>query len=170
MTVNIIETVKEPVKVFHSVDEFNTYYAKNKEKMDLQTTQILNKLYRIDGYHITKVRAHDGLSLKKWDGPRYIKNDDIPKLQIALSTAEQIEQMNDILNDHENQLRILASLSKKSSGPSEEDFDEQIATILNQIEPVKVIPKLMKDVDFLTKEVNQIKITLDKLIKFVNNE
>jgi hypothetical protein len=169
MAVNIIETVKEPAKIFHTVDEFNTFYAKNKEKMDKQTTHILNKLYQIDGYHITKVRAHEGLSLKKWDGPRYLIYDDIPKLQMALSTSEQIDQIHETLNEHERMLRGLAN--KKSSGPSEDDIDEindQIAMIMVQIEHVKVIPKLMKDVDLLTKELAQFRVKMNETIKYVN--
>jgi archaellum component FlaC len=165
MAVNIIETVKEPTKIFHTVDEFNTFYSKNKEKMDQQTTHILNKLYHIDGYHITKVRAHEGLSLKKWEGPRYIKNDDMPKLQIAVSAAEQLAQMNETLSEHENQIR---SLYKKASSFSPDDIDQmndQIAMIMDQIEPIKVIPKLMKDVDLLTKDVIQLKATLTKEVK-----
>ncbi len=47
------------LKNFNSVDEFNLYYTKHKDEMDILTTQKLNKLYKIDGYRITKKDTRD---------------------------------------------------------------------------------------------------------------
>lgn len=63
MQIKIIEPIKEFSKVFNSPDEFNLWYTKNKDEMDNMTTHKLNKLYKIEGYRITKIK--NVLMLKK---------------------------------------------------------------------------------------------------------
>lgn len=63
MQIKIIEPIKEYSKVFNSPDEFNLWYTKNKDEMDNMTTHKLNKLYKIEGYRITKIK--NVLMLKK---------------------------------------------------------------------------------------------------------
>lgn len=41
-------------KRFDSVEDFNEYYTKHKAEMDSMTTQRLNKLFTIEGYHIVR--------------------------------------------------------------------------------------------------------------------
>ena len=55
----VINEVQEETKSFKSIIEFDAYYRDHKEEMEKQTTQLLNKLYKIevpDGsvYRITK--------------------------------------------------------------------------------------------------------------------
>ena len=55
----VINEVQQETKTFKSIAEFDAYYQKNKDDMEKQTTQLLNKLYKIeqpDGslYRITK--------------------------------------------------------------------------------------------------------------------
>lgn len=67
--IEILGKIQNYLKVFKSIDEFNLYYAKNKEEMDNMTTQKLNKLYLInvsdDGnkkyikYKITRKETRD---------------------------------------------------------------------------------------------------------------
>lgn len=57
--IQVVNEVQEETKIFRSIPEFDAYYQKHKEQMDKQTTQYLNKIYKIettDGneYKITK--------------------------------------------------------------------------------------------------------------------
>ena len=63
MTLKIIEPIRDYLKVFSSADEFNIWYTKNKDEVDLLTTNNLNKMYKIQGYRITKIKGV--LMLKK---------------------------------------------------------------------------------------------------------
>lgn len=64
MDLKIIEPIKNHLKEFKTVDEFNLYYSKNKEEIDSMTTHKLNKMYFINGYRITKIKGK--LCLKKY--------------------------------------------------------------------------------------------------------
>ena len=63
MALKIIEPIRDYLKVFNSPDEFNIWYTKNKDEVDSLTTNRLNKLYKIQGYRITKIK--NVLMLKK---------------------------------------------------------------------------------------------------------
>ena len=63
MDLKIIKPVEKYIKEFESPEEFNVFYAKNKEEIDSQTTHKLNKQYHIKGYVITKIKGE--LCLKK---------------------------------------------------------------------------------------------------------
>ena len=57
MDLKVIEPIKNYIKEFISPVEFNLWYAKHKEEVDSLTTHKLNKLYKIDGYRITKIKG-----------------------------------------------------------------------------------------------------------------
>ena len=63
MSLKIIEPIKQYLKVFNSPDEFNIWYTKNKDEVESLTTHKLNKMYKIEGYRITKIK--NVLMLKK---------------------------------------------------------------------------------------------------------
>ena len=63
MDLKIIKPVEKYLKEFESPEEFNVFYAKNKDDIDSQTTHKLNKQYHIKGYVITKIKGE--LCLKK---------------------------------------------------------------------------------------------------------
>ena len=63
MTIKIIEPIRDYLKVFNSPDEFNIWFTKNKDEIESLTTHKLNKLYKINGYRITKIKGI--LMLKK---------------------------------------------------------------------------------------------------------
>ena len=59
MNLKVINELRDEVKQFKSVEEFDLYYQKNKDAMNSCTTQYLNKVYKINGsdgteYRITK--------------------------------------------------------------------------------------------------------------------
>ena len=76
--INELKVINENInesKVFKSVEEFNLFYQKNIEQMKTQTTNYLNKIYKIitnDGneYRITKRNCTDG---KRLNGDIYLK-------------------------------------------------------------------------------------------------
>lgn len=57
MSLKIVEPIREYLKEFETVDEFNKYYIKHKSDIDSQTTHTLNKKYHIKGYRITKIKG-----------------------------------------------------------------------------------------------------------------
>ena len=57
MELKVIEPIKNYIKEFNSPVEFNLWYAKHKEEVDSLTTHKLNKLYKIEGYRITKIKG-----------------------------------------------------------------------------------------------------------------
>ena len=63
MDVKVVEPIRTPMKEFNSVDEFNLFYHNHKDEMMSTTTHRLNKMYKINGYRITKIRGE--LCLKK---------------------------------------------------------------------------------------------------------
>ena len=87
MDLKIIEPIKNYLKEFKNVDEFNLYYSKNKEEIDSMTTHKLNKMYHIDGYRITKIKGK--LCLKKYEG----QNKDSEKVDTSeISEKERTSQ------------------------------------------------------------------------------
>ena len=57
MEMKIIEPIRKPLKEFENPDEFNMYYHKHKDEIDNQTTHMLNRKYKINGYKITKLKG-----------------------------------------------------------------------------------------------------------------
>ena len=93
MDLKIIKPVEKYLKEFESPEEFNVFYAKNKDEVDSQTTHKLNKQYHIKGYVITKIKGE--LCLKK---PWIKKNNnsqssnDFSALQVEMSSlSERLE-------------------------------------------------------------------------------
>jgi len=60
---NIIGPAQRCVKAFDTLQEFDTWYFRHKHRVESQTTDILNKMYSIPGYRITKRKGV--LSLKR---------------------------------------------------------------------------------------------------------
>ena len=135
--INELKVINDNVnesKVFKSIEEFNLFYQKNIEQMKTQTTNYLNKIYKIitnDGneYRITKRNCTDG---KRLNGDIYLKkvgntitktleNDNI-KADISLMKeslnefTEQINQLsnkNKILEEHINKLSKVVDQQSK---------------------------------------------------------
>ena len=135
--INELKVINDNVnesKVFKSIEEFNLFYQKNIEQMKSQTTNYLNKIYKIitnDGneYKITKRNCTDG---KRLNGDIYLKkvgntitktleNDNI-KADISLMKeslnefTEQINQLsnkNKILEEHINKLSNVVDQQSK---------------------------------------------------------
>lgn len=57
MEVKVIGPIQNYLKTFNTPDEFNIWYAKNKDDVDKLTTHKLNKMFYIDGFRITKIKG-----------------------------------------------------------------------------------------------------------------
>ena len=88
MDLKIIEPVQRYVKEFESPEEFNVFYAKNKDEVDSQTTHKLNKQYHIKGYVITKIKGE--LCLKKpWIKKNNNQSSDLGSLESRIKRLEE---------------------------------------------------------------------------------
>jgi hypothetical protein len=101
MDLKVIEPINKPFQEFKTTDEFNLFYQKNKETMDATTTHKLNRMYKIDGYRITKIKGI--LSLKKFTKSYYTKQTSPLEERIA-NLEECYSSMNEQLNEIEDKL------------------------------------------------------------------
>ena len=91
MEVKVIGPIKDYLKTFNTPDEFNLWYAKNKDDVDKLTTHKLNKMYYIDGFRITKIK-----------GVLCLKKDTRKHVEEAVNDQDQTihhEEINDINNE-----------------------------------------------------------------------
>ena len=91
MDLKIIQPIEKYLKEFESPEEFNVFYAKNKDEIDSQTTHKLNKQYHIKGYVITKITGK--LCLKKpWikkNNNESSKTTDFTSLEVRVKILEE---------------------------------------------------------------------------------
>ena len=129
-TINELKVINDNIaeqKIFKSIEEFNLFYQKNAEQMKSQTTNHLNKIYKIittDGteYKITKRNCKDGknlggdIYLKKL-GNTITKTLETDNINASIEELrEQIRQLTDknkILSDHLNKLSKVVDQSSQ---------------------------------------------------------
>ena len=113
MTLKIIEPIRDYLKVFSSPDEFNIWYTKNKDEVDALTTNKLNKLYKINGYRITKIKGV--LMLKKWQTTQDTTQsanspllpEDLQELQDEIKNIKStVNKIIDYLNGSQTQMEV----------------------------------------------------------------
>ena len=94
--INVVKPITE-IKIFSSVEEFNDYYANNKKLFEELTTCKLNKMFKVDGFKISKIKGV--VSLKSIPQSRItslMKIDDLTKrIEII---EERINQIIDFIN------------------------------------------------------------------------
>ena len=88
MEMKIIEPIRKPLKEFENPDEFNMYYHKHKDEIDNQTTHMLNRKYKINGYKITKLK---GVLCMKKIGKNYYQQ------SCQHSADEEINKNNELI-------------------------------------------------------------------------
>ena len=96
MTLRIIEPIRDYLKVFNSPDEFNIWYTKNKDEVDSLTTNRLNKLYKIKGYRITKIKGT--LMLKKSSEQDNVNQNSVNSPLIPEDLLEEIKNIKSTVN------------------------------------------------------------------------
>ena len=111
MDVKVVEPIQSPMKEFNNVDEFNLFYHNHKDEMMETTTHRLNKMYKINGYRITKIRGE--LCLKK--------------------VREAVKQKSDVESGEGNDI-----VDRRSRGEADENGDEStdVETRLQRLEEV----------------------------------
>ena len=138
MTLKIIEPIKEYLKVFNSPDEFNIWYTKNKDEVDMLTTHKLNKMYKINGYRITKIK--NVLMLKK-----ITNNDSQHNVNSPLVRTESSRIAEQSVPDDQRSCSEL-----RSNAP--QGFGESVAHDINE----------------LHEEIKNIKSTINQIIQYLN--
>ena len=100
MDLPVIGPVHSYEKEFQTTDEFNMFYMKHKDELNNQTTNILNKKYRIEGFKITKIKGE--LCLKRFDpatDKKYVSKDEL--YNMCLNKINELR--NDLLDKIEQQ-------------------------------------------------------------------
>lgn len=150
MSLKVINEITEDIKYFKSIDEFNIYYQKHKDEMNKQTTQYLNRIYKIKTpdnveYRITKknCQKQDG---KMIYGDVYLKKVD----------------SKDDENPFESKLRDLQYSVKKSNDEIKELFDQNVIDINLKIS------SLQKAQSVLETKIVEITNTLNQFVNVVN--
>ena len=111
MDIKVIEPIKDYLKEFKSVDEFNLWYSKNKDEVDALTTHKLNKMYCIDGYRITKIK-----------GVLMLKKD--PKLKCKEKEDCIHEEINELRNEIANIKETVNKLIEFMNGGNNEGLND----------------------------------------------
>jgi transcription initiation factor TFIIIB Brf1 subunit/transcription initiation factor TFIIB len=103
MDLKVIAPIDKPLQEFKTTDEFQMFYSKHKAEVDEVTTHKLNKMYKIDGYKITRTKAN-GLSLKRWKRSYYTKKTEEEEAKDELTTGERITYLTDLCDSFREQL------------------------------------------------------------------
>ena len=90
MELKVINEITDEVKNFKSIEEFNLFYQKHKDEMNDQTTQYLNRVYKIitpEGveYKITKKNCSK-------NGNRRIGGDIFLKKVVKTNALQELKQ------------------------------------------------------------------------------
>lgn len=129
MEIQIINEIRDEIKVFKSIEEFNLYYQKYKDSMEKLTTYHLNKIFKIelpDGtvYRITKKNCGTGkgktlsgdIFLKKIVQQKVDSNEqslwEIALESVKMEIAEQKQSIADIKNRLEKIAETVNILAK----------------------------------------------------------
>ena len=150
MSLKVINEITDEIKYFKSIDEFDIYYQKHKEEMNKQTTQLLNRIYKIKTpdnveYRITKknCRKEDG---KMVYGDVYLRK-----------ICSKIDE-----NPFEHELRDLHDEIKKCNDKINALFDEHDSNINIRIK------SLQQAQSVLEKKIIEITSTLNQFVQVVN--
>ena len=139
MELKVINEITDEVKYFKSIEEFNLFYQKHKDDMNDQTTQYLNRVYKIitpEGmeYRITKKncsksgnrRVGGDIFLKK-----VVKTNDLKELKQDVIKAEIENLKSDIQNcDKQRKDQVLACEHKFAT------IDKKLAELTNTVNQI----------------------------------
>ena len=150
MELKVINEITEEVKNFKSIEEFNLYYQKHKDEMNEQTTQYLNRVYKIvtpEGttYRITKKNCSK-------NGTRRIGGDIFLKKVVNVTDLRELE--NDVIKADIESLRNDFSRISSQNNDFKQSFQASIDAFTQKYElKFTAIDKKLAE---LTNTVNQI--------------
>ena len=165
MNVNIIEPIKNFIKEFNTIDEFNAFYSLHKDEMDALTTHKLNKMYYVKGYRITKIKGV--LMLKRWDTT---KNDDEEKIREEITNASTRAKEVDeyVRNDLTKKVENLSAYQKQIDNIYDEIKKLKIENTSYKFTYEKMKNDSEKDINDLKDDIRKIKSTINDLIDYIN--
>ena len=175
MDLKVINEITTEIKNFKSIEEFNLYYQKHKDDMNNQTTQYLNRVYKIvtpDGveYRITKKncqkegtkRVGGDIFLKK-----VVKTNELKELEQDVIKAEQ-----QLLNNRCSELRLKVSGLEESVAHDIENlksmFSQNLSTFDNEIKDLKQSYELKFTA--LDKKIAELTNTVNQIAKYINQQ
>ena len=165
MNVNIIEPIKNFIKEFNTIDEFNAFYSLHKDEMDALTTHKLNKMYYVKGYRITKIKGV--LMLKRWDTT---KNDDEEKIREEITNASTRAKEVDeyVRNDLTKKVENLIAYQKQIENIYDEIKKLKIENTSYKFTYEKMKNDSEKEIHDLKDDVRKIKSIMNDIIDFLN--
>lgn len=150
MELKVINEITDEIKNFKSIEEFNLFYQKHKDEMNNQTTQYLNRVYKImtpDGveYRITKKNCSKE-GTKRVGGDVFLrkinKTNDLKELEneILKTDFENLKgELNGEINVCKQSITEIEKSVEKRIGDINKKINEltntvnQIAHIVNQL-------------------------------------
>lgn len=108
-SLKIIEPIKVDIKTFQNEQEFEDYYNLNKKALDESTTTKLNRMFKIPGYRITRVKNE--LCLKKDYNKKVEPSENDIRNEIE-ELKKEIQNIKDILIDKSHITKINVKLAK----------------------------------------------------------
>ena len=128
MELKVINEITTEIKNFKSIEEFDLYYQKHKDEMNNQTTQYLNRVYRIvtpEGteYRITKKNCSK-------DGSRRVGGDIYLKKVVKVTDLRELE--NDVIKaDIENIRNDIVQMQTNYN-----NITQKLASITNTVNQI----------------------------------
>ena len=109
MSVEVIKRITEDVKEFDNKEDFIKYYELNKNELKDFSTCILNKKFKIKGYHLGRQKGELKLiPLDLYRPSAYRVNQEDNQINLKIDVLnDKIDQMNKNLNILINQLKQL---------------------------------------------------------------
>ena len=168
MDIKIIEPIKNYLKEFNSIEEFNNFYSLNKDELNQMTTHKLNKMYNVKGYRITKIKGE--LMLKKWDENNKRDEEELLFDKLTKNTEEinnrfnkNTEEINDRFNKNTEEINLNISKIKITTDEKLKKYQEEINGIKNDIS------NLNDEILEIKDDIKKIKLTMNDVINFINN-
>lgn len=158
MNVNVINQIRDEVKQFNSLEEFDLYYNKHKADFDNKTTQFLNRVYKIRLPDNTEYRITKKNCVKK-DGK--LINGEI-NLKKVVATKNQDNDISELVYANINvditNLRNELDSTKKRFEESLSLTTKQLAELAKQItainESIAIIPEIKNSLNEVIRVIN----------------
>ena len=146
-TLKVLEPIQLDVKTFKDKQEFELFFNSHKNEFENSTTTRLNRMYKIPGYRISRVK--DELCLKK----DYTKNNLGNSSNIDSQQIEELEE------------KIMKSLEEERGNTEEliEKVNENVQKMETKFSALLVKIKKMENI------INQQSETLNNLLQRESN-
>jgi uncharacterized coiled-coil protein SlyX len=140
-------------------------------------------MYTIPGYHITRIKSVPGLSLKKWLGPRYIKNENMTVFQQCAELINTVNNLEETVSNQGEEFRLfmdefndiiksigddISSAMRKCDSLSadrkqQESLSEMVTSLKKQVDSYVTYPKLREHVKEIDKDLDKMQEQLKTL-------